>query len=202
MRTPTTHFDAVADQTLMLLVKRGDERAYEALVERHRSAVASVARFTCGPDLADDVTQVALVSLWQHSDKYHPDRGTPRSWLLGIARNRGIDHIRSHAARQRHLVALDPEGWIGIADAGEAARPADEQIEQAESRAELRRLMLGLPPAQRRVIELAYFEELSQQEIASQLGLPVGTVKGRLRLGLKKLRRGLRAGTEPQLLAA
>jgi RNA polymerase sigma-70 factor (ECF subfamily) len=203
---PVAHLlvDAASDERLMERVQGGDARAYEALVTRHRSAVAAVARGACGPDLADDVAQVALLAAWQHSASYRAERGTPRAWLLGIVRNRGIDQIRSHASRQRHTAALDPHGFIGIVDTSEAGEPAHEQLERAELQAAVRRLLADLPRPQREVLELAYFRGLTHTQIAERLGVPAGTVKGRLRLGIAKLRRGWDAGgAEPrELLAA
>jgi RNA polymerase sigma-70 factor (ECF subfamily) len=129
------------------------------------------------------------MSLWQHRAKYRSELGSFRSWLLAIVRNRGIDLMRSRASRQRLVVVADPHGPV-IALADEA--PADEtphaRMERAESDAAMGRLLAQLPPAQRVVIELAYFDGMSQQQIARVLGIPLGTVKGRLRLGLSKLR--------------
>jgi RNA polymerase sigma-70 factor (ECF subfamily) len=180
------HFERLSDDALMDLVKRGDPRAFDVLARRHLPAVASQARFACGTDLADDATQAALVSLWQHRGKYEPGRGTPRSWLLTMVRHRGIDQLRSRAVRQRLSVSGDPEPWIELA--GPIAEPAHAHVLRAESSETVRRLVATLPPAQREVIELAYFDGFTQQQIADRMGVPLGTVKGRLRLGLDKLR--------------
>lgn len=181
---------ALSDEHLMIRVQNRDVRAYELLVERHRGAVATAARCTCGPQLADDVAQVAMLALWQNSDSYRPGRGTPRTWLLGIVRNRGIDHLRSQASRRRRTVCMDPNGWIGIADESSAAEPADVQVVRSEEGTAVRRLLATLPDEQRQVVEMAYFWGLSHGQIAERLDVPVGTVKGRLRLALSKLRRG------------
>lgn len=187
----------------MLRAQGGDVRAFDVLVARHRTAAGSVARRACGADLADEVAQAAFVSLWQHRDKYRPERGSVRSWLLAIVRNRGIDLMRSRASRGRLMVAADPHGWmIAAADEANADEPAHALVERAESDAAMWRLLATLPPAQRAVIELAYLDGLSQQEIARMLAIPLGTVKGRLRLGLGKLRAAWDASPEPELLAA
>jgi RNA polymerase sigma-70 factor (ECF subfamily) len=173
----------------MLRAQGGDVRAFDVLVARHRTAATSIARRACGSDLADEVAQAAFVSLWQHRDKYRPERGSVRSWLLAIVRNRGIDMMRSRASRARLMVVADPHGWmIAVADEALADEPAHAYVERAESDAAMLRLLATLPPAQRAVIELAYLDGLSQQEIARLLAIPLGTVKGRLRLGLGKLR--------------
>jgi RNA polymerase sigma-70 factor (ECF subfamily) len=178
----------ISDQHLMMLVQAGQVRAFEALVERHRAAASSFASYGFGPDLADDVVQAAFVSLWQHRAKYRPELGSLRTWLLTIVRHRGIDLIRSRASRQRHVVSLDPGGWIGLADESSVSEPAHEQLERAEAAVEVRALLSELPLVQRVVIELSFFEGLSQQQIADRLALPLGTVKGRMRLGMGRLR--------------
>ena len=183
-------------------VKADDVRAFDALVKRHRPAVTSLARRACGADLADDVAQAAFVSLWQHRGKYVPGRGSPRSWLLAIARNRGIDMMRSRASLHRHAVCVDPHGWmVAVGDDSQVTEAPDVQVEREESSAEVSRLLDALPPAQRVVIELAYLDGMTQQEIADVLGVPLGTVKGRLRLGLAKLRAAWEAEPEAGPLA-
>jgi RNA polymerase sigma-70 factor (ECF subfamily) len=178
----------LSDDHLMLLVKSGDVGAFEALVRRHRPAAVSLARHLFGPDLADDAVQAAFVSLWQHRASYRAERGAPRAWLLAIVHHRGVDLVRSRASRQRHMVSMDPAGWAWLADTTPASEGVQLQLERSETSAEVRRLVAALPPAQRTVIELSYFGALSQQEIADRLALPLGTVKGRMRLGIDKLR--------------
>jgi RNA polymerase sigma-70 factor (ECF subfamily) len=189
----------------MLLVKESDDRhAFDALVQRHRAPVLSLARYACGADLADDAAQAAFVSLWQHRAKYSPERGSVRSWLLAMVRNRGIDLMRSRASRQRLVVAADPHGWmIAVADETLVDEAPHAKVERAEADAAISRLLSTLPPAQRAVIELAYLDGMSQQQIAHTLGIPLGTVKGRLRLGLGKLRAVWESDASPgSLLAA
>jgi RNA polymerase sigma-70 factor (ECF subfamily) len=179
----------LSDEHLMRLLKGGEVRAFEVLVKRHHPAVTSLARYACGSDLADDVAQAAFVSLWQHRTKYDARRGSPRSWLLAIARNRGVDMMRSRGSRSRHIVSADPHGWLIVAaDQTLVAEAPHTQVEREESSAAVRRQLETLPPAQRTVIELAYLDGLTQQEIALALSMPLGTVKSRLRLGLAKLR--------------
>jgi RNA polymerase sigma-70 factor (ECF subfamily) len=181
--------ESLRDEQLMALVKADDMRAFDELVRRHYPAVIGQARRTCGPDLADDVAQAAFISLWQHRATYFPERGSVRGWLLAIVRNRGIDLMRSRASRRRLSVPADPHGWmLAAADEAEVAEPPHAEIVRAESEQNVHRLLTKLPPAQRAVIELAYIEGMSQQQIASNLSIPLGTVKGRLRLGLEKLR--------------
>jgi RNA polymerase sigma-70 factor (ECF subfamily) len=205
-RAPHPRLSSLSDEGLMALIKESnDPLAFDALVQRHRAAVLSLARYACGADLAEDVAQAALVSLWQHRSKYRAECGSVRSWLLAIVRNRGIDQMRSRASRQRHVVAADPHGWmLDVADATLVDEAPQALVERAESDAAVSHLLGTLPPAQRAVIELAYLDGLSQQQIARALGVPLGTVKGRLRLGLGKLRAALDAdaGHGPLLAAA
>jgi RNA polymerase sigma-70 factor (ECF subfamily) len=181
--------ESLRDEQLMALVKDGDVRAFDVLVSRHRAAVLSRAGHACGWDLAEEVAQAAFLSMWQHRSKYLPDRGSVRSWLLTIVRNSGIDLMRSRASRLRLSVSADPHGWmLAAADEAQAAEPPHVELVRAESEQNVHRLLTALPPAQRTVIELAYIDGMSQQQIASDLSIPLGTVKGRLRLGLEKLR--------------
>src|SRR3954469_25949823 len=102
----------IPDEHLMLRAQGGDVRAFDVLVARHRTAATAIARRACGADLADEVAQAAFVSLWQHRDKYRPERGSVRSWLLAIVRNRGIGLMRSRASRAGLVVCADPHGWM------------------------------------------------------------------------------------------
>src|SRR3954447_9282316 len=123
----------VPNEYLMLRVKGGDIRAFDVLVARHRTAVTALARHACGTDLADEVAQSAFVSLWQHRAKYRPERGSGRSWLLAIVRNRGIDLLRPRHARQRVLVAADPHGcMLALADEGAVDDAPHAHVERAE----------------------------------------------------------------------
>jgi RNA polymerase sigma-70 factor (ECF subfamily) len=194
-----------SDAELMRRVRDGDARAYDVLVRRHRPAVRSLARYACGPDLADDVMQAAFVSLWENRAKFDVDRGSVRAWLLAIVRHRGIDQLRMRATRIRHTTSIDERAWFELPDDGVVSEPAHLQVERAESGAQLHQALRRLPPDQRQVIDLAYFEGLSQQQIADRLGVPLGTVKGRSRLALGKLRSAWRQAeplVEPRLSIA
>jgi RNA polymerase sigma-70 factor (ECF subfamily) len=180
---------SVPDEQLMLRVQDGDVQAFDTLVARHRQTARALARRSCGADLEDEVVQAAFLSLWQHRGKYVGARGSVRSWLLAIVRNRGIDLMRSRASRQRHAVPADPHGWMAaVVDRAFVAEPPHAHVERAEAAVLVEGALACLPEAQRTVVELAYMDGFSQQEIALRLGIPLGTVKGRLRLGLAKLR--------------
>jgi RNA polymerase sigma-70 factor (ECF subfamily) len=135
-----------------------------------------------GTDRAGDAVQEAFLSTWRNSAAYQADRGEVHTWVLGIVRNRSIDALRRHRR---------DDGWR--ADGGSAEGLAARDDVQADAVAHddarhLRDLLTNLPAAQREVIALAYFGQLTHTEIAAHLSLPVGTVKGRMRLGLVKLR--------------
>jgi len=182
----------LADEDLMALVPEGHARAFEVVFDRHAGPAFSLAYRICGRRaMAEEVVQEAFLSLWRSGARYDRTRGSVRSWVLGVVRNRAIDALRRHVARD----ARD------VADEAFAARlPAPELTEvQAARREESRavRAALGrLPPEQRQVIELAYFGGFTHSEIADMLGAPVGTVKGRMRLGLTKMRLALKDPSE------
>jgi RNA polymerase sigma-70 factor (ECF subfamily) len=181
----------LADEDLMPLVAREDPLAFEVFYDRHAGAAYSLAyRIVGSRTSAEDVTQEALLSIWRSGARYDRARGSVRSWTLGIVRNRAIDLLRSRAGRVGRLDSDDESAL--------EQRPAEELTEpealRRETARELRGLLGELPPEQSKVIELAYFGGFSQSEIAEMLGIPLGTVKGRLRLGLEKVRGRLAEG--------
>jgi len=136
------------------------------------------------------VTQEAFVSIWRSGARYDAARGSVRSWTLGIVRNRAIDLLRSRSGR---APKLDFDDEMAL-----EARPAEERTDDEALRRETARELRGalgeLPGEQSKVIELAYFGGFSQAEIAEMLSVPLGTVKGRMRLGLEKIRGQLAEG--------
>ena len=167
----------------MTRVAEGDVRAFEVVYDRYAGQALGLAmRMMRHPAAAEDVTQEAFLNLWRSAARFEPSRGSLRSWLLRIVQNRGIDAIRRRARR---------ECDVGLQDARAERAPATELthttvVERDES-LQVHRLVNELPIAQRKVIELAYFSELTHVEVAENLGLPLGTVKGQLRLAHKKL---------------
>ena len=173
-----------ADEDLMPLVARRDADAFEIIYDRHGGAAFSLAYRIVGDRLkAEDITQEAFLSLWRSKARYDRVRGSVRTWLLGIVRNRAIDLLR-------HDVVGPPQ--INL-EADLPERPAATEETDAEAlRREAARQVRGalevLPKDQMRVIELAYFGGLTHAQIADMLGMPLGTVKGRMRLGMEKIR--------------
>jgi RNA polymerase sigma-70 factor, ECF subfamily len=174
----------LADEELMELIAGNDAGAFEVVLERHSDAAFSLAYRICGRrSLAEDIAQEAFLSVWRSGARYDRARGSVRTWTLGIVHNRAIDTLRRGGTHERRQISDE-----GIAETLEAPERTEEQaIEKATSR-EIRDALSELPTEQRRVIDLAYFGGFTHTEIASMLNTPVGTVKGRMRLGLRKLR--------------
>lgn len=177
-----------SDATLMTRVSAGDSDAFEELYDRHAARAFGVARAICRDSgRAEDVVQEAFLTIWRQRSGYRPELGTFKAWAMKIVKNRAIDSYRRAASRPPpQLGEHDEEPERPAAD----STPEDEVLARSE-RDGLIESLRHLPEAQAEVIVLAFFGELSHTEIAAQLDLPPGTVKGRMRLGLEKLRSGM-----------
>jgi RNA polymerase sigma-70 factor (ECF subfamily) len=179
----------LADEELMTLVRTGDANAFEVVYDRHCDAAFSLAYRICGRRAtAEDVLQEAFIALWRTGARYDRARGSVRNWILRIVHNRAIDALRRGGVRERHQ--LHDEGAVERVAGQE---DTEEQIIDGERATEVRGALGVLPKEQRQVLELAYFGGFTHTEIASMLEMPIGTVKGRMRLGLAKLRLTLAA---------
>jgi RNA polymerase sigma-70 factor (ECF subfamily) len=177
----------LADEELMELLIDGDPRAFEAVYDRHGKAAFSLAyRMVGDRNAAEDVVQEAFLSIWRSRVRYQRDRGSVRTWILGIVHHRGIDGLRRNTVHQKRRASAE-----GIEEWKEAPERTDAQAIQADEARTVRSALSTLPEQQGRVIQLAYFGGFTHTQIAEMLDLPVGTVKGRMRLGLEKLRRTL-----------
>jgi len=175
---------ALADEELMELVQDGEVRAFELIFGRHASSAFSLAYRMCGRSaMAEDIVQEAFLSLWRSAAAYDAARGGVRAWILSIVRNRAIDAFRREGAK-----AATSVGDEGLAERLPALELTDREVERRDDARQVRDALKGLPPDQRQVIELAYFGGFTHTQIAEMLKLPAGTVKGRMRLGLSKLR--------------
>ncbi|MDX6655904.1 MAG: hypothetical protein QOH62_697 [Solirubrobacteraceae bacterium] len=182
----------LADEDLMHLVRKGDSAAFEVVYERHATAAFSLAyRMVASRNAAEDVVQDAFLSLWRSGARYERTRGSVRTWILGIVHNRAIDALRRSMRHDRRRVSDE-----GIEERFEAKELTDVDAARNEEAREVRDALRALPDEQCKVIELAYFGGFSQSEIATMLDTPIGTVKGRMRLGLEKMRGHLSGAAE------
>jgi RNA polymerase sigma-70 factor (ECF subfamily) len=185
MRRP--NYARLADEELMQAVQGGDPMAFETIYDRHGGAAFSLAYRIVGTrSAAEDATQDAFLAIWRSRVRYQRDRGSVRNWILGIVHNRTIDALRRnqvHATRRAEAEGIEER---------EAARElTDVEAFRRDEQRRVRAAIETLPEQQVRVIELAYFGGFTHNQIAEMLDEPVGTVKGRMRLGLDKLRREL-----------
>jgi len=182
-------FRQLADEDLMELVRDGDARAFELVFERHGAVAFSLAYRMCGSRTrAEDVVQEAFLSLWRSGARYDRARGSVRSWILRVVHNSAVDAFRRESAKESRNVHDD-----ALAEQLPASELTDVEVERRDDADRVRGAMQELPEDQRQVIELAYFGSFTHVEIAEMLSLPAGTVKGRMRLGLTKLRLALGA---------
>jgi RNA polymerase sigma-70 factor (ECF subfamily) len=167
----------------MSLVGNGDAGAFGGLYDRHSRAAYSLAYQMMGQrQAAEDIVQEAFLQVWRAAGSYRVRRGSVRTWLLSIVRNRSIDQLRSSASRRRthdKVVTVAPTSQSSEAFAETWRNSQREQVREA---------LRGLPPEQLTVLELAYFSGYTHKEISELLDVPLGTTKGRMRLGLKKIR--------------
>ena len=174
----------------MQLVGEGNSRAFELLYDRHGGAAFSLAYRMAGDRVtAEDVAQEAFLSIWRSRMRYDQSRGSVRTWVLGIVHNRAIDALRRGALHDRGKEKLEI-----VEERHEARERTDVEAARREEARSVRSALDTLPVDQRRTIELAYFGGLSHSQIAELLDEPIGTIKGRMRLGLDKLRNQLAEG--------
>lgn len=186
---------ARGDETLMARVRDDDVDAFAQLYDRHAGRAFRVAQAVCSDTgRAEDAVQEGFLTIWRERASYRPELGTFQAWAMKIVQNRAIDSYR-RAARRPPVQRGDQTDAPADSD-DRADVPHVDVIARSESEA-LRATLKTLPEAQAKVIVLAFFGDLSHSEIASQLNLPAGTVKGRMRLGLEKLRRQIGASVDP-----
>lgn len=177
--------DPESDAKLMGAVRRHNKRALEVLHDRYFNRAVGVAfKVLRDEDLAQEVAQEAFWRVWQHADQFEGKRGTFTNWLFGIVRNLSIDELRRDRSAE---LPEDDE----LTDAPSYLITQDNLTDVVDERIRydsLRAAMQKLPPAQRQVLELAYFHGLTRREISSKLGEPLGTIHTRALLGMNKLR--------------
>jgi RNA polymerase sigma-70 factor (ECF subfamily) len=168
------------DATAVSRVVVGDSEALRELYDRYGRMTYAIAYRVLGDDhTAEECVQDVFVELWRHASRYDPRRGRVSTWLCTITRNRAIDAARARERRAIPSENVEPSGYA--ADTAELVTRADEAVRVAEA-------MASLPPVQLEVVQLAHFEGFTQSEIAQRLGIPLGTVKSRMRGALDRLR--------------
>jgi RNA polymerase sigma-70 factor (ECF subfamily) len=182
-------YHLLADEELIRLAGQGHADAFELVYERHSSAAFSLAYRICGSrSAAEDATQEAFLSIWRGGGRYQRERGSVRTWILGIVHHRSIDNLRRNLVHDRRRASDE-----GMEERFEARELTDVEAARRQEAETVRGAISELPPEQSRVIELAYFGGFTHTEIAEILEAPIGTVKGRMRLGLEKMRARLEA---------
>jgi RNA polymerase sigma-70 factor (ECF subfamily) len=210
----TTGQAGSSDALLVASLTRGDAAALAELYDRHGDAIYRSAFRRLGDrQLAEEVVQDTYLALWNRAELYDPSAGSLLAWLSTIARNRAIDRLRALGRRPAPMplsavgssddsddrsldLAIAAGGLVG---AGTLAADPEQAVDETELRDEVRAALSTIPADERHVLELAYYEELSQTEIAARLGWPLGTVKTRTRRALLRLRASLAGSVGPAL---
>ena len=183
----TIDIQRLADEEVMVLLRDGNPDAFEVFYDRHGGAAYSLAYRIAGDrNVAEDITQEAFMSIWRSRTKFDRERGSVRAWVLGIVHHRAIDALRRNSGHQRRQASAE-----GIEERFEAPERTEVEVARRDEAAEVREVMQTLPGDQREVVRLAYFGGFTHTQIAEMLDTPIGTVKGRMRLGLEKMRRVL-----------
>ncbi len=173
----------LADEDLISLADGGDAEAFAGLYDRHGRAAYSLAYRMMGErQAAEDLVQDAFLNVWRAAGSYRAEKGSVRTWVLSIVHNRGIDQLRATATRRRTQDKVEVEA--------PASQPSEAFSEtwRNSQREQVREALQVLPSEQVQVLKLAYYSGYTHTEIAELLDLPLGTVKGRMRLGMKKIR--------------
>lgn len=182
--------EPLTDDLLLRRMAQRDASALEVFYERHAQVAYNViVRIVRDPATADEVLQDTFWQAWQKAGEFRAD-GAAAAWLYRIARNKSLDWLRREQARPPLNAALPEEAWAAIP----SPQPSvEQQVERSWQRRYIQGALAAIPSEQRRCVELAYFEGMSQQQIANHLQTPVGTVKTRLRMAVEKLARLARA---------
>ncbi len=188
---PLADQTSVSDADLISLVTQGDQDALAALYERYSRAVYSFSlRIVGDAQVAEEILQEVFVRAWQQGGSFQSSRGTLITWLLSITHNLSIDEVRRRKRRPQKAESEQPESILAtLPDDG---LEVEEEVWLSSLRISIQDALQQLPAAQREAIELAYFQGLTQREIADTLGEPLGTIKTRMRLAVQKLRELLR----------
>jgi RNA polymerase sigma factor (sigma-70 family) len=178
------------DRELVRAIGRGNEEAFRELFRRYAPSAMAVARRVVGqPYLAEEAVQEGFLALWRNPSAYEEMRGSVKAWLMATVHNRAVDLVRREETQRRRAENAGPDDTVVILD--DPAGKVIDEIGLPDERKAVQAALKELPPEQRQVIELMYFDGLSQTRVAERLSLPLGTVKSRTLLGMRKLRTAL-----------
>jgi RNA polymerase sigma-70 factor (ECF subfamily) len=176
----------VGDRELMIRIGGGDEEASRGLFARYApTAKALAARVVRHPHLAEEIVQEAFLALWRHPEGFDDARGSVRSWLMGMVHHRAVDVVRREESQRRRAEASAHQA---MGDQEDHADAIVDELGLPEERRRVRNALDDLPDEQRAVLTMMYFDGMSQTAIAERTGLPLGTVKSRTLLGMRRLR--------------
>jgi len=191
MSHETVNASRPSDEELMEGVRRQDPEALSQLYDRYSGVLKALAmRIVHNEAESEDLLQEIYMDIWNHSQNYTQEKGKALGWMVTLTRRRSIDRLRKRLSYARVEERLQHE--TEQPPGGRGHHSVDDDLEASDMRAVLTKIMGRLPPAQREAIELAYFQGMSQREIAAHTGIPLGTIKTRLELGLKKISDGLK----------
>lgn len=180
---------AARDRDLIERLLGGDEEAFRGLFNRYApSAKALAQRVVRQSHLAEEIVQEAFIAVWKNPAAYDGGRGSVRSWLMGMVHHRAVDLVRREEAHRRRAEAAIPEA---IEEEADHADDVVQQLAEPAERRMVRTALAELPAEQRSVLEMMYFDGLSQSQISEATGIPLGTVKSRTLLGMRRMRGAL-----------
>lgn len=197
-RKLSVNLTKLSDEQLLQLIAGRDADAFETLYDRHAQVVHSLlVRIVGEQRAAEELVQECFWQVWQKAGDYRGS-GAVAAWLYRIARNRGLDRLRRRDARPQ-TVTLEGEDSSALFGRTYQTPSLETTVEQSLRQQQVHQSLASLPEEQRVILELAYFEGMTQSEIAEVLALPIGTIKSRIRLGVEKMERllvatGLRRG--------
>ena len=189
--SPAAEQPLVGDETLMARIQERDPTSLAALYDRYSGILKSLIMGVIHNDAeADDLLQEIFMEIWNQAAHYSAQKGKPLGWIVTLTRRRSIDRLRKKQAyaraeeRLQNETEQQPDAWVH--------NSTEDDIEISDTRRLILGILKNLPPAQREAIDLAFYHGMSQREIAAKTGIPLGTIKTRLELGLKKISEALR----------
>jgi RNA polymerase sigma factor (sigma-70 family) len=185
----TVDLTEARDRDLVQRIRAGDEDAFRGLFGRYAPTAKALAqRIVRRSHLAEEIVQEAFLALWRHPEGYDQARGSVRAWLMGMVHHRAVDLVRREEAHRRRIEASIPGAVVEQED---HAEEVVQQLGLPEERRQVRAALDELPEEQRAILMMMYFDGLSQSAIAARTGLPLGTVKSRALLAMRRLRGSL-----------